>query len=137
MMTKLGERGIRAHAPSPGWMHSSSSEEGGPVRETHDGGFELVVGVMREREEWCTGARDCVEEKVVAGVACNAFYGAGGGDGGKRKDTPGDVRDVVGDSEVAGVVGGGVGHVGGGGLEVVHDMYGQQSVRGEQLAEEE
>ena len=93
--------------------------------------------MVGEGEEGDAGAGDRVEEDAVAGIACGAFYGAGGGDGGERGDTPGDVCGVVGHAERAGVCGCDGGHVGGGGLEVVHDMDGEECAGREEPAEEE
>ena len=139
-MTKGSESGVgkrSAHAPPSRGSHSGGPEEGGAACETHDGGLELVVGVVTEGEDGYACAGDCVEEEVVAGIAGGAFYGAGGGHGGEWGDPPGDVCDVVGDAEEAGVLGCGRGHVVGGGLEAVHDMDGEEGGGGEELAEEE
>ena len=137
MVTEASESGISAHTPPAKWTHSGSAEEGGATGETHDGGLELVVGVVPEGEEGCAGAGECVEEEVVAGIAGEAFYGTGGGHGGEWRDTPGDVGDVVGDAEGGGVFGCGDGHVIGSGLETVYDMDGEEGGWRKELAEEE
>lgn len=68
--------------------------------------------MVTEGKEGDARGGDGVEEDVVAGVACGAFRGASGGEGGKGWDTPGDVEGAVGDAEQAGVLGSGEGHVG-------------------------
>lgn len=92
---------------------------------------------MSEGEEGDACACDCVEKDVVAGIACDAFDGPGGGNWGERVDTPGDVCGVVGYAEDAGVCSSGSGHVRGSGLEVVDDMDGEEGGGREELAEEE
>lgn len=65
---------------------------------------------MTKGEEGRTSASDGVEEEMVAGIACGAFYWAGSGEGRERRDTPRDVGDVVRDTKSAGVVCSGEGH---------------------------
>lgn len=93
--------------------------------------------MVSEGEERDTCACDCVEEEVVAGVACGAFDRTGSRDGGKRGDTPGNVCGVVGYAEDVGIRSCDSGHVGGSGLEVMYDMDGEEGAGGEELAEEE
>lgn len=139
-MAEPGESGIGktgAHAPSADGTHSGGAQEGGATCETHDGCLELVVCVVSEGEERHARAYDCVEEEVVAGIACGALDGTGGRDGGEWGDTPGDVCGVMGYAEDVGICSCGCGHVGRSGLEVVHDMDGEEGAGREELAEEE
>lgn len=126
-----------AHSPSAQGKHSGSSQEGGPTCETHDGGLELVVGMVAECEEGHASGREHAEEEMVAGIACGALDGAGGGAGGEWRDAPGNVCDVVGNAEEVGIFGSDYGHGRGSRLEMVYDMDGEEGGRGEELAEEE